>query len=408
MQALENMEIAPAFYASSEIDPRCCKVVRRWWPSVIELGALEEVNEETVGELLIQFPRVKHLLIVGGTPCQDLSGLNPSGQGLEGSKSGLFWVFVEKAELVKRVAAKFQVSTDVLLENVTSMDSHGPEARQGISAIFGRPFKLCSGELCWVRRPRYYWCSYRVNLDGSTDLVAEEEKEWTRLRGRGRRVKCIKFEGGAVRTGSSSGQKPFLTFVSAVSKSKPGWRPAGLARSSPSMLRRWKQDLYRSAPYQYCTENGVLQRGRWRPLKAVEREQLMGFRRNHTLAGLHKHEIKSEEAEDVRRSLVGNSFNVYAISVFIAAWLFGKGLAEGNISLEFVCGIPTGRPRRELLNYLSYLKRIGRTAEEEMTWGLHRRATFRGGDVRRGGLVLVSPTCGRGRAWPATCGNGGR
>jgi hypothetical protein len=161
------------------------------------------------------------------------------------------------------------------------------------------------------------------------------------------------------------------------------------------MLRRWKQDLYRSAPYQYCTENGVLQRGRWRPLKAVQREQLMGFRRNHTLAGLHKHENKSEEAEDVRRSLVGNSFNVYAISVFIAAWLFGKGLAEGDISLEFVCGIPTGRRRRELLNYLSYLKRIGRTAEEEMTWGLHRRATFRGGDVRRGGFGVGKPD-----VWP--------
>jgi hypothetical protein len=161
------------------------------------------------------------------------------------------------------------------------------------------------------------------------------------------------------------------------------------------MLRRWKQDFHRSAPYQYCTENGVLQRGRWRPLVAEEREQLMGFRRNHTLASLHKHEVKTMEAEDVRRSLIGNSFNVYAISVFVAAWLFGKGLAEGSISLEFICGVPMGERRRELLRYLEYLKKIGRTAEEEMTLGLHRRATFRGGDVRRGGLGVGKPD-----VWP--------
>jgi hypothetical protein len=97
----------------------------------------------------------------------------------------------------------------------------------------------------------------------------------------------------------------------------------------------------------------------------------------------------------VRRSLVGNSFNVYAISVFIAAWLIGKKLAEGEVSLEFVCGVPTGRRRQELVNYLKYLRRIGRTAEEEMTLGLHRRATFRGGDVRRGGLGVGKPD-----VWP--------
>jgi hypothetical protein len=261
----------------------------------------------------------------------------------------LFWVFVAKVELIRSAAAKLKVSTDVPLENVTSMDSHGPEARQSISGIFGKPFKFCSGEICWVRRPRYYWCSYSVNLCNSPDFVVEEETEWTRLRGAGRRVRCINFEGGAARSGSS-GQKPFLTFVSAVSKQKPGWRPAGLARSSPSMLRRWKQDLYRSTPYLYNTDNGVLQRGRWRPLMAVEREQLMGFRRNHTSSGLHRHELKSPEAEDVRRSLIGNSFNVYAIGVFIAAWLVEKKLAEGEVSLEFICGLRRGRRRKELEN----------------------------------------------------------
>jgi hypothetical protein len=62
-----------------------------------------------------------------------------------------------------------------LLENVASMDSHGPEIRQWFNRLTGsEPYRLCAGELSHVRRPRYYWCSHPVR---DCELFKSEQRE---------------------------------------------------------------------------------------------------------------------------------------------------------------------------------------------------------------------------------------
>ena len=74
-------------------------------------------------------------LIIGGSPCQDLSGLNRHGQGLEGEKSGLIFEFWEVIKLVKKAREQQGKSEPYfLVENVASMKNVD---RHKISELLG-------------------------------------------------------------------------------------------------------------------------------------------------------------------------------------------------------------------------------------------------------------------------------
>jgi hypothetical protein len=90
-ESLNRLGAAPALYLSSEIDPRCQRLIRHHWPEVVELGDVRDITRERLLEHLSSQPRINRLLIVAGPPCQDLSGINIAGQGLSGSKSCIFY-----------------------------------------------------------------------------------------------------------------------------------------------------------------------------------------------------------------------------------------------------------------------------------------------------------------------------
>ena len=79
--ALEKNNIPIKLYCASEIDKYAIKVTQANRPDTVQLGDVSQLSGKTG-----QFD-----LLIGGSPCQDLSIAKRGRKGLEGERSGLFW-----------------------------------------------------------------------------------------------------------------------------------------------------------------------------------------------------------------------------------------------------------------------------------------------------------------------------
>lgn len=140
--ALERAEIDVNIYYASEIDKYAEKISAKNYPDIIRLGDVNHVDfTALVGKID---------LIIGGSPCQDLSIAKSNRQGLDGERSGLFWRFVEAINVIK---PKY-----FMLENVASMSK---ENRDIISKALGvEPILINSALVSAQQRKRLYWCNW--------------------------------------------------------------------------------------------------------------------------------------------------------------------------------------------------------------------------------------------------------
>jgi DNA (cytosine-5)-methyltransferase 3A len=100
--ALDRAGIEVNCYLSSEICKHAIKVSEKNYPDIIRVGSV--VNLSVEGEID---------LLIGGSPCTDLSIAKKDRKGLEGNQSSLFWEYVR---IKKECNPKWFV-----LENVASM-----------------------------------------------------------------------------------------------------------------------------------------------------------------------------------------------------------------------------------------------------------------------------------------------
>lgn len=135
--ALDRLGIACKYYAS-EIDKYAMAVHQKNYPDTVQIGDVTKVFAKDL-------PKID--LLIGGSPCQDLSISKENRQGLEGEKSKLFFEFVRlKNELNPRY---------FLLENVASMSK---ENRNRMTRIIGvQPILINSALLTAQHRERWYW-----------------------------------------------------------------------------------------------------------------------------------------------------------------------------------------------------------------------------------------------------------
>jgi hypothetical protein len=125
------------------------------------------------------------------------------------------------------------------------------------------------------------------------------------------------------------------TFTRAVRKTRPPRSPAGLDRLKPHEKLRWELDHFVQPAYQYqdchCVRDAS---SSLRQPSANEREVLMGFRRDYTLAAVASSRYSSDKvnAEYERKALMGNSF-----SAQVVAWL----LAHVLLQFELITRLPT-------------------------------------------------------------------
>jgi DNA-cytosine methyltransferase len=134
--ALSRLNIEPEVYLSSEIDRKVMQVVSRNWPHTRQVGDVCEVSFQ--GELD---------LLIGGSPCQDLSIAGPTRKGLDGDRSGLFFEYLRILEETK---PKYWV-----LENVNSMRT---KDRRVITKYLGvEPIMIDAALVSAQSRRRLYW-----------------------------------------------------------------------------------------------------------------------------------------------------------------------------------------------------------------------------------------------------------
>lgn len=136
--ALNRAGIEYENYYASEVEPNAIKVTQTNYPKTIQLGDVTNLD-------FSKFENVD--LLMGGSPCQDLSIAKADRQGLEGSRSNLFFRFVDALNQAK---PKY-----FIFENVASM---GQKEKDTITEILGvEPIMINSALVSAQSRKRLYW-----------------------------------------------------------------------------------------------------------------------------------------------------------------------------------------------------------------------------------------------------------
>jgi DNA (cytosine-5)-methyltransferase 3A len=142
--AMDKAKLPVGIYYSSEIDTYANGVTQKNFPDTIQIGDVSTLDERF--DINENFGNGIDILI-GGSPCQDLSIAKSNRQGLEGNRSGLFW---EHVKVMKALKPKY-----FILENVASM----PQKDKDIitEAIGVQPIMINAALVSAQRRKRLFW-----------------------------------------------------------------------------------------------------------------------------------------------------------------------------------------------------------------------------------------------------------
>lgn len=139
--ALGRAGVPVTTYWASEIDKYAIQISKKNYPDIFHIGDVTTVQGLMPVDILI-----------GGSPCQDLSIAKRDRKGLDGSRSGLFWEYVR---ILHETKPKY-----FILENVASMPK---EAKQVITDALGvEPIMIDAALVSAQRRKRLFW----TNIQG--------------------------------------------------------------------------------------------------------------------------------------------------------------------------------------------------------------------------------------------------
>lgn len=160
LTALKSAGYTAAAYYAYEIDKDAIKIALKNHPEIIQCGDV----------LAADFTQYENIdLLLGGSPCQDLSILkNRDRSGIGGKKSSLFWKFKEALETVK---PRF-----FLFENVGNMRDSDKNI---ITAALGvEPVKINTSLFLPQNRERFYWTNIPIQpLPAGTSLKFKDIME---------------------------------------------------------------------------------------------------------------------------------------------------------------------------------------------------------------------------------------
>lgn len=138
---------------ASEIDEYAMAVTKANFPNTLHMGDITTLNFDfsRYGEDAVKLMKLD--LLIGGSPCQDLSIAKANRKGLDGERSGLFWEYVR---VLNQTKPKFFV-----LENVASM----PEKDKNIisEALGVQPVMINASLVSAQNRKRLFWVGKKVN-----------------------------------------------------------------------------------------------------------------------------------------------------------------------------------------------------------------------------------------------------
>ena len=151
--ALQRSGLKVSKYFASEIDKYAMSITQKNFPDTVQLGDVRGVYAEEGYLLTTGDNRAYKIdLLIGGSPCQDLSIASRNRKGLEGERSGLFYEWVR---LWKTLQPRY-----FLLENVQMK----AEDQQMITDLLGvEPVFINSNLVSAQNRPRLYWTNIPVD-----------------------------------------------------------------------------------------------------------------------------------------------------------------------------------------------------------------------------------------------------
>jgi DNA (cytosine-5)-methyltransferase 3A len=181
--ALDYAGIQVKNYYSAEIDKYAIAVSQKNYPNIKRLGSVCDISGSVGGEEVSPFEPID--LLIGGSPCQDLSIAKKGRKGLDGNRSGLFWEYIRIRDLVK---PKW-----FILENVASMPQKDKDV---ITEAMGvQPVMFNASLVSAQTRKRLFWTNIKFDLpldkgillkdilqpDGEVDerMVNKDKKAYT-------------------------------------------------------------------------------------------------------------------------------------------------------------------------------------------------------------------------------------
>ncbi len=320
-RALEILGVTPALHLHWDTDEGAVRVAKTNYPDMVSLGDVTKCTEASLRSIVRNAPHITHVLHCTGPPCQQVSGLNPTGAGVKGKRSGLMtWVPVLRT--VFRRAFPDCKHGD-LCEMVASLTADNQKHYDKMNQ--GRPVRICPSDFSWVRRPRLYWISWPLQQQHNVEVV--QTARWTSLRLKAKRMPLSRW---VKRGWKCFADYPTLpTFVRATIRKKPPFMPAGIKTLRRHELQRYARHQFIYPPYQFQDKHLL-----WDPKRnlvpptAEMREILMGYERDYTHAVWSAGARRANPLgfELARCSLLGNTFHAGVV-----AWLLGHLLTSWGI-----------------------------------------------------------------------------
>lgn len=140
--ALERAGLKVDKYFASEIDKDAISVTQYNYPNTIQLGDIRNINLDIL-------PKID--LLIGGSPCQDLSRAKTNGCGLNGEKSSLFYEYVR---VLNEIKPKY-----FLLENVKMKKEYMDIITKELGV---NPILIDSSLVSAQHRERLYWTNIPI------------------------------------------------------------------------------------------------------------------------------------------------------------------------------------------------------------------------------------------------------
>ena len=154
--ALDVAGIPVNKYYSSEIEKNAIKVSKKNYPDIISLGNILDLKKDMIKEPID--------LLIGGSPCQDLSKAKQGRQGLKGSRSSLFYEYVR---IKNEIKPKY-----FILENVASMKK---EDKDIITELMGvEPVMFNASLVSAQTRKRYFWTNIQFDLPEDRGILLKD------------------------------------------------------------------------------------------------------------------------------------------------------------------------------------------------------------------------------------------
>ena len=290
MVALKRSNIKIKNYYACEIDKHAIEVSKKNYPEIIHLGSVVGLTPPNNIDLLI-----------GGSPCQDLSIAKKGRKGLNGERSGLFYEYVR---IMKECNPKY-----FILENVNSMSK---ESKAKITEVMGvEPIMIDASLVSAQSRKRLFWTNIPVTKLPENkgillkDILESDAEVDERMTSKGKAYTLTaSYNNAVVNNSIEKKQRTMVKFTKSKEQFTPTTRKLGYVGDKDHQAPRVYDTEGKAPALNVVCNNGLIKiEDEFRKLTPIECERLQGLPDNYT-EGI---------SNTQRYKCLGNAFNVDVI-----------------------------------------------------------------------------------------------